>query len=569
MELDESSPMANSQFPLKPHQRTILYRCMQLESGRLQISKDMELETQVGVIADKAGSGKSHVILSIISMSKVRDTCVKYNSFSIDSAVSIITTTQNFHNNVSVIFTHHSLVLQWTDYARLHPNIRFYVFDSARSVYDIPSVWDNYDLVICSAQYHNQFVQYTDNHDVRFARAFYDDADNLHIKSCYKVNASFYWFVTSSIDNLRYPHGHREYREKISRYVTLCEGIRSSGYIRNFFNQVMWPSRAFQNIIVKNKDEFVEESLGIDGTITNIVLCKEPLSHMVTQANIFRHLKKNDVRAAMDLLQQLPETNIVDMCINKFNIDIQILQKQIDEVDQDPRYQTDERRMQIKEGLEVQKREVENKVNLIKDRLQTTSCPICFETMENKTIMKCCSNAFCVKCIGIWVSEHNLCPICKSNTNLTNLLIVNNETQEKVPEEALNDKIMNVMNIIREDRIKKILLFSEYDYVFNDIIQYIDLATTTFYFLKGNTTQTQAVLKKYKDPNITTILFLNPYYHGCGLNLENTTDVIFLQKFDNAIEKQIIGRAQRIGRKSQLRVWHFLYNNEIDHANHS
>ena len=56
---------------------------------------------------------------------------------------------------------------------------------------------------------------------------------------------------------------------------------------------------------------------------------------------------------------------------------------------------------------------------------------------------------------------------------------------------------------------------------------------------------------------------LNTNYYGTGLNLENTTDLIFYHKMSSDMEKQVIGRAQRVGRTSVLNI-HYLYqDNEI------
>jgi hypothetical protein len=47
------------------------------------------------------------------------------------------------------------------------------------------------------------------------------------------------------------------------------------------------------------------------------------------------------------------------------------------------------------------------------------------------------------------------------------------------------------------------------------------------------------------------------------MNLENTTDVVFLHKTNLSMKHQVIGRAQRPGRTSQLKVWELLHGNEI------
>jgi len=47
------------------------------------------------------------------------------------------------------------------------------------------------------------------------------------------------------------------------------------------------------------------------------------------------------------------------------------------------------------------------------------------------------------------------------------------------------------------------------------------------------------------------------------MNLQNTTDIVLLHKTNASMKDQVIGRAQRPGRTSQLRVWELLHCNEV------
>ena len=49
-----------------------------------------------------------------------------------------------------------------------------------------------------------------------------------------------------------------------------------------------------------------------------------------------------------------------------------------------------------------------------------------------------------------------------------------------------------------------------------------------------------------------------------GLNLENIRQVHVMEPYWHEIRiEQVIGRAQRPGRTSQLKVWNLLYENEV------
>ena len=56
---------------------------------------------------------------------------------------------------------------------------------------------------------------------------------------------------------------------------------------------------------------------------------------------------------------------------------------------------------------------------------------------------------------------------------------------------------------------------------------------------------------------------LNAKHYGSGLNLQMTTNIVMFHKMDENTNIQIIGRAQRIGRTSQLIIHKLLYEHEF------
>ena len=58
---------------------------------------------------------------------------------------------------------------------------------------------------------------------------------------------------------------------------------------------------------------------------------------------------------------------------------------------------------------------------------------------------------------------------------------------------------------------------------------------------------------KFQDTNV---LCLNSVNNGAGINLQETTDIILYHKMQPHMETQIIGRSNRIGRKTNLSVHH-------------
>ena len=91
---DQYNHKINCKIPLKPHQLTLLNKCLLREQkyiSDLKSNKYESMYTDVGVIADKVGSGKSFVILSMILSNsdplENRSVSVTYGSGNLSLAV--------------------------------------------------------------------------------------------------------------------------------------------------------------------------------------------------------------------------------------------------------------------------------------------------------------------------------------------------------------------------------------------------------------------------------------------------------------------------------------------------
>ena len=94
--------------------------------------------------------------------------------------------------------------------------------------------------------------------------------------------------------------------------------------------------------------------------------------------------------------------------------------------------------------------------------------------------------------------------------------------------------------------------------MFNNIIPYLVLSNVSYSYLKGTASRYECVLNQFRLSDEKSVILLDNSFYACGLNLQNATDIVFFNKFDNEMEKKIIGSAQRIGRKTELRVWYFI-----------
>jgi len=687
-ELTEDHPRAPNpkgvNITLKPHQQTLLARCMEYENSSIKLKQFNELtphvddrdyfKTSMGVLGDRVGAGKSYVILSLIASNDItRKNNIIIKSHGFNKVMYYIhDKTTSVKTNLLVV--PHNLAAQWEYYIKTFGGSLKYkvvktqkaldaLLQEARNTQDesddendgidgidgsedidanddeyahtleddgnktyvaldisslnlnskasssnassskpstsatsmpvVPriktpvEVISNYDMIVVTSTLYNKLACFLNNNKVKLQRAIYDEVDNLNVPGCRSVDANFVWFVTASYGNVIYPKGLNKYEPSVGRYVWYANGIKHSGFIKNILMDLYYNiSRNLMKVlVVKNKESYVETSLSLPEMVSHYIQCKTPYAINVLNGlvdrNILNHLNADDIQGALQYINpshKANEDNIVTRVIDKYTRQVTNINIQMNTA-REYLYDTEAERTEALSRLEKQLQQVQKKIDTITERIKSNDlCTICYETVDQKTVTACCQNTFCFKCINLWLAQKKLCPLCKIPMDISKLYVIDNDAHnENEAEEQtsdadavdmtkpnkLNDKYQNlelILSNMKQDA--KLLIFSAYENSFTNVIPILQRLDIKFDFLKGNGFQIQATIERYKNGNVN-VLLVNTRQYGSGLNLENTTDMILFHKFDTEIEKQVIGRAQRFGRKQQLNVHYLLYENEM------
>lgn len=140
--------------------------------------------------------------------------------------------------------------------------------------------------------------------------------------------------------------------------------------------------------------------------------------------------------------------------------------------------------------------------------------------------------------------------------------------QEKYKEDVLNFKEdlckkMQIFKYIQSLKNQKTIIFSDFTSGFNLIIDFFDTHKIKYTDLsKGNIVEIVKAIDNYKNKDFDFLL-IDSALEGCGLNLENTNEIIFIHRTNETLYEQMIGRALRPGRIGDLKVTLFLNVNEI------
>jgi|UniRef100_A0A6C0BQP2 hypothetical protein len=600
-----TSPI-NCDIVFKPHQLVLINKCLEREQNDIQFddkevvlkSKYSFMKCDIGVIADKVGSGKTYVILGIITTDTIPNQNITRNVSYGNGHLSLNSKLPNLiDKNVNIIVIPHILQKQWCQYIELFSKkIRYYVVNKKKSIVNLESEIDNYNIILVTGTFYKYVrgIFYLNNWRAR--RVFYDEIDSTNTPCAHYLSTRFIWFVTASYKNILFPIQKVYYdRRNINNSYMLSHGISNNMFAKKLFTDMIkvmgqLELQAMDKIVLKNTDDFIDKSFNIPDLIQNVIGCKSPveidiLTGLVSR-DIIKCLNAGDIQTAIGFIQSGnldTEANIINRVLEELQTKHRNISIRENAVRQYI-YTSDEQKNVAIDRVVEERNDCDKKIELMKIRINENKlCIICYNNAINKCISKCCKNTYCLECISNWLSIGTTCPLCKTIVNIRNDFYIvdesnlvgsiemdkmkkKNEYASKLPGNdeytKSKNKFENLKRIIYNNRgkNKKFLIFSDFEQSFGRMIPYLDTCGLKYATIKGNSVN--ETIRKYRSDELDALL-VNSRNYGSGLNLENTTDVILFHKFENQLEQQIIGRAQRPGRTSVLNVWYLLNENEM------
>lgn len=136
---------------------------------------------------------------------------------------------------------------------------------------------------------------------------------------------------------------------------------------------------------------------------------------------------------------------------------------------------------------------------------------------------------------------------------------------DSVEHHVSSDKLKMVMKVLKETKGKGYtIIYSKHIQPFEQLSEMLDDAGIKYRSIDvGTIEESDKLLAQYKSGEIPVFL-AHAGMFAAGVNLEVTTDIVFLHKMQPLMEHQILCRGQRPGRKGNMRAWFMLFDNEID-----
>jgi len=602
-ELDYDSPRISQPIKikkdLKPHQLACVFKATMMENIRkIKYSSGEEIESNIGIFGDIVGYGKTLTALSIVAHNKLDNIYInnqkiisqhsnkKYNYFKLTSVNKNIPILDNMISSTLIIVPRGPVYVQWERTLREQTTLKYLAIDNLNFINkNIPKYNDNHEEII--TYFNNYDVVLIKNttlptlfkyYDPYYSSLYRDIRHTSYIYNWKRVIIDECHDIINKIENLSYL-----YLWLISgTYLNICDRTYSSSNSLHHNIRELIKEEYLNFILVKCNKDFVKQSFNVPPIIEKFYLCKmsnysKAIIPYINQS-ILEKINANDISGAIKELGGKNETEagIANLICADMNKAIHNKYKERDYISL----------LDIPEDIKINKlnlidtelTNLKEKLNDLTERIseiENKTCAICLDNITHPILLDC-THIFCGPCIinllNSSIRNDNIkkCPTCRteirSTQNLTAIVPTKIEENTIINKDVIGKGILSkedtLIELILSNNSGKFIIFSRVDAAFSKITEILTAKNINHACLKGNTNQMMNILNNFKYKN-TNVILLTTQYAGSGIDISVATDVIILHSM-SADKSQAIGRAQRVGRITPLRVHNLCYEHEYE-----
>jgi superfamily II DNA or RNA helicase len=525
-------------------------------------NRTTKIFTNMGILNDKVGSGKTLAVVSLLSRSKVKNEPLEERYFypwTIDMGsnhyFSYITEEKiSFRPlNLNIIVCSSSIFQQWAnELGKTDLTYKKIIKTADISELDKSSL-ESLDVIIVTYNRYRDFASYLTNlyrtENIGFTRLIFDELQLTGVLPMTK--AKFYWIISAT---LPYDDAGFSNRSLYNNAIcTIMSGVKQ------------------KYVIVKNTDEELSQSYQQSEISYFKYMCFNRNFNMFGERvsnEIQRMIAADDIAGAISALGGTKDNiSLLDIIISKEEKEITGIKAQISYYSILQSDNAEEKVKEYKQKLVEAEKSLENlKQKIKRDTEDDNECPLCSDEYKEPVLTFCCNSVMCSKCVKNLYNTTQKCPFCRVKLDMKNMAISSSKEEEEKKEEDSNEnkitKLETVKNIISSNPNGKYILFSEFNQTFDPIKEALTESNVSFAEVKGTSDTKQKYIRLFKEGKIQ-VLFLNSRNDGSGIDLPETTDIILYHKMSSEnIETQVLGRALRLGRTAPLKVHRLLYSEE-------
>lgn len=536
--------------PLFPHQNALVngMHVYRDKMTRGFVVGNQAINGKIGIIGDPAGTGKTLAILAYLSSQVAtfpRMTCELTNNSS-----KYFFSHELYHlsdaSSANLIIVPHSLFNQWKNEIARHTTlthiggdiskIRYVPLETKRNMRgpELAQSIINSNFVLTTNKCYKYVQEYAQEHRIQWNNVVIDEASSIYINSSDPpLKFQFLWLVTNSwiplllksptvVKNSLYNLRDRVQLNKeleswlLDSTSTHYEGqLVSSSFFKDylpFFHQ----NRGY--IVLRCSTDSIFNHINIPPTMKEVIQCRPNMSvNSLTSYYLARNMEPIISSAKIpNLFQSLNVEfkNMADYLINA----------------------------------------PPTKHTLIRKKMEDGECMICLENAEYPTIVGCCYNLYCGKCVLRNMLTSHKCPTCREELSVESICCLKELSREEII--STNNKNNMCLSILNQNRGGRFIIYSSFDNVYYQLFDEIDKLGLKAERIEGNLFSLLKTVKNFQE-GLTNIIFVSNVDLIRGLSLAFTSHLIFFHELPSYELKQVLTQsAQRIGRHQPLKIVH-------------
>lgn len=545
--------------PLLPHQERMVAAMIRHRDRMLHgfMGEDQQaINGKLGILADAAGSGKTRTMLAYLERTH-RDTARMTTEW-------VETSSPYFYSHriraldpaysANLVIVPHSVFQQWQEEIALH-SFPFVAIETKRMLrMEDAALSEQMKAAVCVLTTNTCYKwvhQYAIHHGIQWNQVVIDEAATIHFQATDPPFLfQFLWLVSHAWIPLLFKYTPIQVRSLYG----LMESLDPAEKAGMDPELVEWCREHFQDPMMTQPQ------------LSSFVKAYLPFMHPARGALVLR-TRTADLQKSMGLYPPMVQRVACQPTMSLVSL-MQRYQSQgimhpVVEVDSVPR---------LFSALHVSVMTMEDYValypameELIRRKIQEGDCTICLEPCTYPTMVSCCFQLYCGACLlrsMLMRLQHTRCSVCRGTLTLSHLTWIDANPTRTILKSKY-ETCMDMLSAGAAPSAARYVIYTAYENIFYDMFEALVERGLHAERLENHLFSIRKTMRRYKEGK-TTILFVSQEEAIRGLNLSETTHLIFYHEPSSSEKRQLLLDAmQRVGRSTPLQVIHLSSEIEV------
>jgi len=533
------------QTKLYPHQHRMV-QGMFAHRDRLTrgfLSDNLAVNGKLGIIADRAGTGKTLALLTYLAGYS--------DAFpTLSNQLTSHSTTYFYSHDLyqvsesqmtNLVIVPHALFQQWRNEITKHTKLKHCCIETRRHLRgnDFAKTLLDSDLVLTTNKCYRHVQEYATEHGIHWNNVIVDEASSIYLTSSDPpLRFQFLWLVTQNWMPLLFKNAtmskndlyhlqdrlnlHSDLREWLldKPSVHFESQLVSSAFLKDY---LPFYHKKKYYLVLRNSNESLQQSMSLPSS-TNVWQECRPNVSLYSLGTYFQSRNRTPTIPVDRIPYLLGALQVPCASSNEY----------ISSYD-----------------ASVQER--------IQRKISERDCMICLEKAEYPLMVRCCHHLYCGRCLLTNTILNKKCPTCREILTTDAMCWLTQETDRvNIPTKT---KMETCLEMLQTWRNKKTIVYTAFDNIYFQMFEELDRMGLKAERIENNLFSLLRTIKNFQEGQ-TNILFVSNVDLIRGFSLSATSQLIFYHELSSCEWQQVLYHsAQRLGRVHPLEVIHL--NSEI------